>query len=440
MSSTNGATGATRRDFLKTTASVAGAMAAGAAWAAKVHAAGSDTIKVGLIGCGGRGTGAADNVLHSAKNVRVVALADAFKDRLEGCRGHLNNLVKNDDRVKELGNGVDLPEDRCFVGLDAYEKVLASDANYIILATPPGVRPVHIPAVVAAGKNLFTEKPVGVDGTGIRKVLDAYEESRKKNLAVAAGTQRRHQLGYVETLKQVLDGAIGKVLGGSCYWNQGILWYHKRQAGWSDLTYQMRNWYNFLWLCGDHIVEQHVHNLDVMNWGLNAHPVKAHGMGGRQRNVPNPEDYGHIWDHFAVDYEYPDGVHVISQCRQISGCWDSVSEHLVGSKGVCDPNNYRVNGKGVLTRDQARQAVDPYVQEHTDLIESIRSGKPINELKQVAESTLTAILGRMSSYTGKEVTWDQALNSKEDTMPPKLSWDMELPTPPVPLMGKTPLV
>jgi predicted dehydrogenase len=440
MSSTNGATGATRRDFLKTTATAAGALAAGAAWVADAHAAGSDAIKVGLIGCGGRGTGAADNVLHSAKGVQVVALGDAFKDRLDGCRGHLTNLARNDDRVKELGNSVDVPDERCFVGLDAYEKVISSGANYIILATPPGFRPIHIQAVVAAGKNLFTEKPVGVDGTGIRKVLDAYEESKKKNLAIAAGTQRRHQLGYVETMKQVRDGAIGKILGGACYWNQGILWYKKREPGMSDLTYQMRNWYNFLWLCGDHIVEQHVHNLDVMNWGLGTHPVKAHGMGGRQRSVPNPEDYGHIWDHFAVDYEYPDGVHIISQCRQISGCWDSVSEHLVGSKGVGDPHAYRINGKGVLTRNLAQHATDPYVQEHTDLIESIRSGKPINELKQVAESTLTAILGRMSSYTGKEVTWDQALNSKEDTMPPKLSWDMELPTPPVPLMGKTPLV
>jgi predicted dehydrogenase len=437
MSSTSGAT---RRDFLKATATAAGALAAGALTGA-AHAAGGDTIKVGLIGCGGRGKGAAENVLNAAKGVQIVALGDVFPDRLAAARKHLTDYAA-DDKIKELGNSVDLPEDRCFVGLDAYEKVLGCDINYVMLATPPGFRPLHLRAAVAAGKHIFTEKPVGVDGPGIRKVLEAYEDSVKKGLGIAAGTQRRHQAGYIETIKHIHDGAIGDLLAGRCYWNQGILWYVKRQEGWNDLTYQLRNWYNFLWLCGDHIVEQHVHNLDVCNWALQCHPVKARGDGGRQRSVPNADDFGHIWDHFSVEYEYPNGAHVLSQCRQIDNCWSSVSEHLTGSKGRCQVNAYTLyDPKGesprpVVSRSQGRKAADPYVQEHTDLIASIRSGKPINELKNVAESTLTAILGRMAAYSGKEVTWEQALNSQEDTMPEKLYWDMSLPVPPVPQMGK----
>jgi predicted dehydrogenase len=432
--------GASRRDFLKTTAAAAGVLATQGLMAS-AHAAGSDRIKVGLIGCGGRGSGAADNVLHSAKGVSIVAIGDAFKDRAEGCRHRLSDMAKNDEKVKELGNTVELSDDRVFVGLDAFEKVIASDANYIMLATPPGFRPQHIEAVVQAGKTLFTEKPVAVDAPGIRRVLEAYEASKKKNMAIAAGTQRRHQLGYLETMKRIQDGAIGDVVAARAYWNQGILWKVARAAGMSDLVWQLRNWYNFVWLCGDHIVEQHVHNLDVCNWAMNSHPVKARGMGGRQRNVEHPEDYGHIWDHFAVEFDYPNGAFVLSQCRQINQCWNSVSEHIHGSKGQCDAGGYMLfdlkgeNGKRVITREQAKAAVDPYVQEHTDLIASVRSGKPINELKNVAESTMTAILGRMSAYTGKEVSWDQALNSQEELMPAKLDWDMSLPVPPVALMG-----
>ncbi len=434
-------TGDNRREFLtKTTVAAGAALAGHLGLAPAVHAAGSDTIKVGLIGCGGRGTGAADNVLHSAKNVSIVALADAFEDRLNGCRNRLQDIARNDERVKELGNTVDV-EGRTYVGLDAYDKLLnEGGVNYVILATPPGFRPTHIEAAVAAGKNIFTEKPVATDGTGIRKVLAAHEESKKKGLGIAAGTQRRHQLGYIETIKRIHDGAIGELVGGRAYWNQGILWFVKRTAQMTDLVYQMRNWYNFTWLSGDHIVEQHVHNIDVINWAFGTHPIRAMGMGGRQRSVPNPEDYGHIFDHFAVDFEYPNGVHVLSECRQIDGCANSISEALVGTRGTCRPDRYSINGQRVLTREQDLKAVDPYVQEHTDLIESIRAGKPINELKNVAESTLSAILGRMSTYTGKEVTWEQALNTKEDLVPAKLDWNMSLPVPPVAIPGKTPLI
>jgi predicted dehydrogenase len=428
----------TRREFLKTTAAAGTAvLTANLTALSNVHAAGSDTIRVGLIGCGGRGSGAAENVLHAAPNVKLVALGDVFEDRLKGLHKRITHFAANDEKVKELGNSVDLPEDRCFLGFDAYEKVIAN-SDYVMLATPPGFRPIHIEAVVAAGKNLFTEKPVATDATGIRKVLAAYEEANKKKLCIVAGTQRRHQAGYLETLKRIHEGAIGDITGGRCYWNQGPIWAHARKPDWNDVTYQLRNWYHFTWLCGDHIVEQHVHNLDVMNWATGQHPVRAVGMGGRQ--VQTGPEYGESFDHFAVDYEYPGGVHVLSMCRQIGGCEDDVSEALAGTKGFCVfKNGYHITTATDKWAIRDKEG-DPYVQEHTDLIEYIRSGKHINELKNVAESTLTAIMGRMSAYTGKAITWDKALNSKENLYPTKLAWDVSLPPPRIPVPGKTELI
>jgi myo-inositol 2-dehydrogenase/D-chiro-inositol 1-dehydrogenase len=421
-----------RRKFLKTTtaAAVGTTLFANLKTIPGAYAAGSDVIKVGLIGCGGRGTGAAGDVLKAAPGVRLVSMGDVFKDRLDESYSRLIKL--GEDKV-------DVPEDRRFVGLDAYEKVLASDINYVILATPPGFRPQHLKAAVAAGKHIFTEKPVAVDGTGIRTVLAVYEEAKAKGLGIAAGTQRRHQAGYIETIKQVQDGAIGEIVAARCYWNQGGLWKKDRQPGWSDLEWQLRNWLYFTWLSGDHIVEQHVHNIDVINWAMGTHPVRAVGMGGRQaRTDPS---YGHIYDHFAVDYEYENGVHLMSMCRQIEGCDKNVSEALVGTKGNCVTSagqRYMIKGEKNWTFDREKDN-EPYVQEHTDLIASLRAGKPINELKNVAESTLTAIMGRMSAYTGKAVTWEQALNSKENLMPEKLAWG-PMPVPPVAIPGKTELV
>jgi myo-inositol 2-dehydrogenase / D-chiro-inositol 1-dehydrogenase len=340
-------------------------------------------------------------------------------------------------RKKQLGNSVEIADANCHAGLDAYEKLLQSDINYVILATPPGFRPIHLEAAVAAGKTIFTEKPVGVDGPGIRKVLKAYEEAVRKNLAIVAGTQRRHQRAYLETMKQIHDGAIGDLVGGRGYWNQNTLWKHPRKPGQSDVAYQISNWYGFPWLCGDHIVEQHVHNLDVLNWAFQAHPVRAVGMGYR---VPRDAAYGSIFNFFAIDYEYPKGVHALSMCRQIDGCANDVAEYLVGSKGQCTVSSYDINGKRLFTRRELDKHINPYVQEHTDLIASLREGKPLNELKQVAESTLTAIMGRMSAYTGKEVRWEQALNSQEDLMPQNLTWDMSLAEPPIPYPGKTKLI
>ncbi|HEV3261424.1 MAG TPA: Gfo/Idh/MocA family oxidoreductase [Gemmataceae bacterium] len=444
----DGARLSTRREFLKTTtiAAAGTAVAANLSILSNAYAAGSDEIRVGVVGCGGRASGAAENVLHAAPNVKIVAIGDVFKFRANDMRSHLRDLAERDETVKKLGNSVDLPEERCFVGLNAYKHVLNAGINYVILATPPGFRPVHLEAAVAAGKNIFTEKPVGVDGTGIRKVLAAYEEAKKKGLGVGAGTQRRHQLGYVETMKRIHDGAIGDLVAARCYWNQGPIWFRSRRELTdhgikpTELAFQLHNWYHFVWLCGDHICEQHVHNLDVCNWAMHAHPVRAVGMGGRAaRAVGDPAQVGHIFDFFAIDYEYPHGVHVLSQCRQIDNCENSVSEALAGTKGHCQANAYKINGQHVISKEQDEAATDAYVQEHTDLIASIRSGKPYNELKNVAHSTLTAIMGRMSAYTGKAVSWKDALESKMNTMPEKLSWDMSISVPQVAVPGKTAL-
>ena len=423
-----------RRDFLKT--STAAAVATGFVRVPGAWAAGSDAIRVGLIGCGGRGTGAAENVLRAAPGVKLVAMGDAFKDRLEASRAE---LLKN----PELASMIDVTPERSFVGLDAFQKVIASDVDYIILATPPGFRPEHLQAAVAAGKHIFTEKPLAVDGPGIRSVLETYEQAKAKNLGVVGGTQRRHANGYIETMKRVHDAAIGDLQAARCYWNQGALWNKPRQPEWSDLEWQLRNWLYFTWLSGDHIVEQHIHNLDVINWAMNGHPVKALGQGGRQ--VRTGPECGHIFDHFTIDYEYPSGAHLLSMCRQMPGTEGRVGEDLQGTLGACatsqDAKRYVITGKNEWRMSPDQVGVDPYVQEHTDLIASIRAGKPLNELKQVAESTLTAIMGRMSAYTGQSVTWEQALNSQQALVPPsgQLAWG-PMPVPPVAEPGKTELV
>jgi predicted dehydrogenase len=425
--------GSSRRDFLRTGAAAGGALAAGLGFVPAVHARGNDAIKVGVVGCGGRGTGAAENICEAAGtsyNVKIHALADVFEDRLKNCR---ENLAGKEAFKEKL----DLADDRCFVGFDAYKKVVDC-CDLVILATPPGFRPQHIEAVVAAGKQLFTEKPVAVDGPGIRKVLAAYEAAKAKNLNIVAGTQRRHQAGYLESIKRIREGAIGDLVTARVFWNQGNIWAHQRQPGWNDMEYQLRNWYHFTWLCGGNHVEQHVHNLDVALWAFGAHPVSCVGMGGRQVNT-GPE-FGQSFDHYAVDYELPDGRHFQSMSRQINGCANDVSEYLVGTRGRAHlaPGQYRFEG-GEASRIRARNEVNPYVQEHIDLLEAISSGKTINELKQVAESTLAAIMGRMSAFTGKAVSWDQALSSQLDTFPKTLEWG-PLPEDAIPVPGQTELV
>ena len=424
-----------RRDFLKTStaAAVGTTLATNMTTIPGAYAAGSDMIRVGLIGFGGRGTGAIRDVLNADPGVKIVAVGALFKDRLEASRAEIRKLKA------KFGDRSEVPDDYCFVGFDAYEKVLASDINYVILATPPAFRPTHLKAAVAAGKHIFTEKPVATDATGIRTVLASYEEAKAKGLHIAAGTQRRHQTGYLETMKRVHGGDIGQVVAAQCYWNQAGLWVKPRQKEWSDMEWQVRNWLYFTWLSGDHIVEQHVHNLDVVNWAIGSHPISAYGMGGRQART-DPA-YGHIYDHFTIDYEYEGGVHIMSQCRQIDNTDKKVAESLTGTKGMAfteaGSRRYMITGeKSWRFRDKDNA---PYVQEHMDLIASIRKGQPLNELKSVAESTLTAIMGRMSAYTGKKVTWEQALNSKENLVPAKLAFG-EMPVPPVAIPGRTELV
>jgi myo-inositol 2-dehydrogenase / D-chiro-inositol 1-dehydrogenase len=414
-----------RRDFLRTTtAAVVGGTLASTVSIPGAWAQGSDEIKVGVIGCGGRGTGAMGDVLTAAPNVRIVAVGDLFPDRIEESLKNLKN---------KFGDKVDIPRERQFTGWDNYEKVVAQDVNYVILAAPPGFRPGHLKAAIDAGKHVFTEKPVAVDTHGYKTVIAAYESAKQKGLGVAAGTQRRHHKAYREAMKRVKDGAIGEIVAARAYWNQGGLWVKPRQADWTDMEYQLRNWLYYTWLSGDHIVEQHVHNIDVVNWGMNAVPVRVFGVGGRQaRTAP---EYGHIYDHFGLDFEYANGVHMLSMCRQQPGTPGLVAEALVGTKGTLethDGRRYEITGPNAWRWEG--EFTSPYVQEHTNLIESIRAGKPINELKQVADSTLCAIAGREAAYTGRVIAFDQFVATDTNLMPTRLEFG-PIPVPPVAVPG-----
>jgi predicted dehydrogenase len=422
--------GVSRRRFLQQTSATALGATASLPLTGRfpVHPGGDEEIKVGLIGCGGRGTGAAAQALHTAGPVKLVAMADAFADRLESSLRHL--------RGQNLGERVDVAKERCFTGFDAYKELLALDLNLVVIATPPHFRPDHFEAAINAGKHVFFEKPVAVDGWGVRKVLAAAELAKQKKLAVVSGLQRHHQNGYLELMQRVHDGAIGDIVAARCYWNMGGLWMHPRKPEWSDMEWQMRNWLYFTWLSGDHITEQHVHNLDVINWAKRAHPVRCHGIGGRQ--VRTDPAYGHIFDHHGVHYEFADGAWMFSQCRQIDGCSNRVAEHLIGSTGSAEADggkwqiDARVSGASGWSYDGPRN--NPYQTEHDDLFRSIRDGQPLNEGTMVAESTLTAIMGRMATYTGQEVTWEQALLSER--LGPATYEFGELAVDPVPMPGK----
>jgi myo-inositol 2-dehydrogenase/D-chiro-inositol 1-dehydrogenase len=404
-----------RRDVLKR--GVAGASAAAAAMMTASYGriaagAASDEIRIGLVGCGRRGTGAVRNAFDGVKGVKLVAMGDLFKERMDESLLRLQGQPGAADKIAVTPDGM-------FAGFDAFEKVIASDANYIILATPPGLRPLHLKAAVAAGKHVFAEKPLAVDGPGIRSVLESAALANEKKLAVGVGLQRRHSKGYEETMRRIRAGAIGEIVGGRCAWLQRDVWFEKRQPTWTDVEWQLRNWLYFTWLSGDHIVEQHIHNIDVVQRAIGKPPVAAVGMGGRQQRIEPV--YGHVFDHFAVDFEYPNDVHVMSMARQIPGCQNEVAEHLVGTRGRADlaTGGWCITGHrgGRPWSHDGGKDPDPYVQEHVDLIDAIRKGKPYCELESAAESNLAAIMGRMSAYTGKRVTWEQALSSKESLAP-----------------------
>lgn len=436
----------TRRDFIRTSAAVT--LAAAAAGPASIFAARGDELRVGLIGCGGRGTGAVTQALMATQTpVTLWAMGDLFRDMLDSSYKMLSTGAEGRyDRVEfpSLSKQMEVPEKRKFVGFDAYKRVINSGVDIVILATTPHYRPEHFEYAINKGKHVFMEKPVAVDPVGIRRIIAAAEESKKKKLTVVAGTQRRHQNHYLEIMRRVHKGDIGEIVGGQCYWNSGAMldWGPRNDPEWTEMERQNRRWYFYTWLCGDHIAEQHVHNLDVMLWAMGEPPVKVMGMGGRQFRTG--KDYGNIWDHFAVEYEFANGARFLGMCRHNDGASHRNSERLVGVKGT----TYTDEGNGFIQGEKAYKydgpAANPYVQEWVDLINSVRNGEGLNEGRQVAESTLTAIMGRMSAYTGRELSWDWALKaSKLDLSPPKydLRLDVDgLPMRPVAIPGKTKLI
>lgn len=411
-----------RRDFVKrSTAAAAGfAILPGKMFAKKEI--NTDTLKVGLLGCGGRGTGALVNMLEGNDNVVLTAMADLFQDRLD----HSRNSIKSHEN-ENVAKKYAVEDDHCFVGLDAYKKIMDTDIDVLIEGTLPYSRPKHVERAILSGKHVFTEKPVAVDPEGIRKVLEVSERAERLGLSLVAGTQRRHQKEYIETVEKIRDGKLGEVLELRAYWCGGLPFVKERQPEWSDLEDRIRNWYGHCWVAGDSIVEQHVHNLDVCNWIMGGPPVRVLGMGGRTWK-PNEEKYGDIYDHFACDFEYENGVHMISMSRHWQRCTNRVSEAAVCSKGVSNCHD--------LSTDTGEPPVNPYVQEHIDLIKSIRNEGPyLNEGKQVAESTMTAIMGRMSAYTGVAQVWGKALDTDLNIVPEYLDFDMEYPVGPVPRPG-----
>jgi predicted dehydrogenase len=375
--------------------------------------------------------------MRSAPEIELIALGDLLPERLDRAKQQIAQEVARDP---SLGAKYKVKDSMCFSGFDAYKKVLATDVDVVMLATPPGFRPLHLRAAVEAGKHIFAEKPVATDVAGIRHVLETYDLAVKKGLGIGVGTQRRHHAGYIEVMNRVRDGAIGEVLNGQVYWNQGGLWSVEKTAAMSDAEWQIRNWLYFTWLSGDHIVEQHVHNLDVANWAMNATPIRATGVGGRaQRVLPQ---YGHIFDHFAIDYEYPNGVHVMSMSRQIERARGRVGEWFQGSKGTVQTGENGPQKTNTWEWQRPADFVVPMQQEHNDLVASIKAGKPRNDLKRIAESTLTAIMGREAAYTGQTIEWDTIMNADQYLAPVPLDQVAfgALATPPVPVPGRTAIV
>ena len=420
-----------RRDFIKTSAALGAATLASGT--GRMFAAGSDKIRIGLIGCGGRGTHDATKCLNSSENVELVAMGDLFKDRLDRCRRTLKS---------NLPDSVQVTEEMCFVGWDAYKKVLAcEDVDMVILTQPPHFRPQHLKAAIEAGKHVFMEKPVAVDPVGVRSVIESSELADKKGLTIVAGTQMRRISHLVEGIKSIHDGAIGELVGGQCVRLGGgmLTWGQKeRQPGWSDMEWHLRRWLFLTWLSGDFIVEMHVHNLDVMNWALDAHPVQCVAMGGRQ--VRTGPEYGNCYDHFAIEYEYPNGVRIEYMGSQIDGCTNRNDQRIVGTKGRAYTDFGRVVIEGPGKVEYAWDNIDPCIKQHADQIAAIREGKRLNEGKRIAESSLTSIMGRMSAYTGRALKWDWAMNaSKLDLSPAKYEFG-DLPMRPVAIPGKTQLI
>jgi len=422
----------TRRTFLKSSAGVlAGSVAAPLVAPAFVHAAGSDVLKVGLVGCGGRGTGAASQALRADPNVRLTAMADAFEDHLERSLGEL----RKDDEIVEK---IDVPRERQFVGFNACQQLIDSGVDVVLLATPPHFRPQHLAAAIDAGKHVFAEKPVAVDAPGVRSVLATCQKAKQKGLSVVSGLCLRYSDGFRESIDRVHNGAIGEIrmLAANDY--RGPIWTKERQPDWSDMEWQMRNWYYYTWLSGDFNVEQHVHFLDICTWLMReSYPVRCVGSGGRQ--VRTGPQFGHIYDHFSIAYEYENGTRLISHCRQMPGCYNDMSVLALGTKGIADLSERRFALRGEIPWVRPGKDNAFYQTEHDELFASIRKGTPINNGEYMAKSTLIAIMGRMAAYTGKQITWEMALNSKENFSPARYEWG-PMPEPAVAIPGVTAFV
>ena len=404
-------TSASRRSFLKSSAILSGAAMTGLNLSRAAHAAGSDVIKVCLVGCGGRGNGAVRDNLKAAQEaglkVQVVAVSDAFEARAKGTAESLRKEFKKDV--------VDLPDDRVFVGLDAYKKAIDCGVDMMINASPPGFRPYQYKYAIEAGKHVFMEKPVCVDAPGYRMVMAANKLADEKGLKVGVGLQRHHQASYIREIAAIKEGKIGDITFLRCYWNGGAIWIRHPAPDMNELQYQVHNWYHFTWLSGDNIVEQHVHNLDVCNWVMDDHPVEANGMGGcEMRYRGGNRGVGQIFDHHFVEFTYANGVKMFSQCRQINNCWNNVSEAAHGTKGSSGCSS----GPG---------GTNPYVQEHIDLLNAIVNNEKYNEGYYGANSTFTAILGRLATYSGQVVKWDDAVQGMPALAPEITSWDQDPP-------------
>lgn len=420
-----------RREFLKTSSLfTSGVLLSSLPFSSYgYHNSNDDVIKIALVGCGGRGTGAAAQALTTKQNVKLVAMADAFSDRVESAYTALTKRKYKDDSGAEVDvkSKIDVPKERMFVGFDAYKQAIAL-ADVVILATPPGFRPWHFEEAIKQNKHVFMEKPVATDGPGVRKVLEVAEEAKRKKLNVVVGLQRHYQRNYREAMNRIHDGKIGDIVGGSVYWVSGGVWNNPRKPGQTEMEYQMRNWYYFNWLCGDHITEQHIHNIDVANWAKQSYPTEARGTGGRQ--VRNGKEFGEIFDHHIVDFTYGDGTIINSQCRHYEGTYSIVDEKFLGTKGRIDSFGDKstvlkaYKGNKVLYAHESKGDRNPYQVEHDELFEAIAKGEyKFADAENGAKSTLTSIMGRMATYSGKVIKWDDALNSNINLFPEKLAWD-----------------
>ena len=416
-----------RRDFLRTSALATAATAIGSAG---LHAAGSDVLKIGLIGCGGRGTGAVENALLADPNVKLVSLGDAFPDRIESCLKYIKR--KHPEKVE-------VAADHQFTGFDAFQKVIDSGVDVVLLCTPPAFRPQHFAYAVEKGKHVFFEKPMATDVVGVRSVLESVRKAKEKNLSIFSGFCYRYQPAKRETVARIHEGAIGDIQVIHSSYNTQYLWNRPRQKDWSDTEFQMRNWLYYTWLSGDHYVEQHIHNIDKICWLMkDTYPVAATGLGGRQTRVE--DKWGNVFDHFAVIFEYANGSRAFTNCRQIENCATDVSDHVYGTKGYAELQSHQIRPIGGEKWHFTGQDLDMYQSEHNELFASIRGQKAINNGESAAMSTLMGLMGRTATYTGQKVTWDFMLNkSKESLVPEKLEFG-PLPFPPVAKPGQTKLV